>query len=34
MRPVRQGVGLPFPEPPGLVALESEKENDEICDIS
>jgi len=32
MRPVRHGEDLPLPEPPDVVALESEKENDEICD--
>jgi hypothetical protein len=35
MRPVPHGEGLPVPEPPDIVTLESEKEeDDEICDIS
>jgi hypothetical protein len=34
MRPVPHGEGLPVPEPPEIVTLESEKEEDEICDIS
>jgi hypothetical protein len=32
MRPVSHAEGLPVPEPPEIVTLESEKE--EICDIS
>jgi hypothetical protein len=31
---VPHGEGLPVPEPPEIVTLESEKEEDEICDIS
>jgi hypothetical protein len=35
MRPVPHGEGHPVPEPPEIVTLESEKEeDDEICDIS
>jgi hypothetical protein len=35
MRPVPHGKGLSIPEPPEIVKLESEKEEDyEICDIS
>jgi hypothetical protein len=34
MRPVPHGEGHPVPEPPEIVTLESEKEEDEICDIS
>jgi hypothetical protein len=35
MRPVPQGEGLPILEPPQIVTLESEKEEDDkICDIS
>jgi hypothetical protein len=35
MRPVPHGEGLPVPEPPEIVTMESEKlEDDEICDIS
>jgi hypothetical protein len=35
MRPVPHGEGFPVPEPPEIVTLESEKEeDDEICDIS
>jgi hypothetical protein len=35
MRPVSHGEGLPVPEPPEIVTLESEREeDDEICDIS
>jgi hypothetical protein len=34
-RPVPHGEGLPVPEPPEIVTLEAEKEeDDEICDIS
>jgi hypothetical protein len=35
MRPLPYDEGLPVPEPPEIVTLESEKErDDEICDIS
>ena len=34
MRPVPHGEGHPVPEPPEIVTLESEKEEDEILDIS
>jgi hypothetical protein len=34
IRPVPDGEGLHVPEPPEIVALESEKEEDEMCDIS
>jgi galactose-1-phosphate uridylyltransferase len=35
MRPVPHGEGRPIPEPPEIITMESEKEeDDEICDIS